>query len=215
MRRTLAVVALALIPAVSQASVIQWTDWTGSDLSTTTGSLGGVGVTFTATGPLTFAQLGTVSGPDYWLENSPAPYTGNPVVGNRPPGYELLAFNLASTNKLSFDSPVKDPVMAIVSMGQFGGPVTYDFDTPFTVLSNGWGYWGFGSYALGAGDVLIGTEFHGVIQFTGTISEINWTSTEEYWHGFTVGAPVPEPGTMGLLVAGLVGLGRKVRNRRR
>lgn len=224
MRRGILVVALALAPAVSQAAIIQWTDWTSATLAGASGTAGGVGVTFTGT--LSFAQLGfgTIVGPgsgsstiDYWIEHSPAPYTGNAVVENRPTGYELLAFNGASTNSLVFDSPVVDPIMAIVSMGQSGVPVTYDFDTPFTLLSEGWGYWGDGTYTLGAGDVLTGRELHAVIQFEGTVSAIHWTSTAENWHGFTVGtAPVPEPGTMGLLVVGLIGLGRRVvRNRRR
>jgi len=223
MRRALAVVALALLPSVSQASVIAWTDWTASDLASAKGTLAGIDVTFL--GGLQFAQLGfgTMVGggasavTDYWTEGSPAPYTGNSVVDNRPPGYELLAFNQASTNRLTFSSPIENPIMAIVSMGQAGLPVTYDFDTPFTVLSEGQGFWGDGTYVLGAGDTLTGFELHAVIQFQGSISQIQWTSTAENWHGFTVGAasPVPEPGTMGLLVAGVLGLAARVRGRRR
>jgi len=221
MRRSILVVALALAPAVSQGAIIQWTDWTSATLAGAAGSAGGVGVTFT--GSLLFAQLsnGTMVGAgaspttDYWIENAPAPYTNNAVVSNRPPGFELLAFNGPSTNTLSFGSPIVNPIMAIVSMGQSGVAVTYDFDTPFTVLSEGWGFWGDGTYSLGLGDTLTGRELHAAIQFQGTVSQIQWTSTAENWHGFTVGAPVPEPGTMGLLVAGLVGLGARVRNRRR
>lgn len=221
MRRTFAVVALTLLPAVSQASVIAWTDWTASDLASAKGTLGGIDVTFL--GGLQFAQLGfgdMVGGgasavTDYWIEGLPAPYTGNSVVDNRPPGYELLAFNQPSTNRLTFSSPIENPVLAIVSMGQLGVPVTYDFDTPFTVLSEGLGFWGDGSYVLGAGDVLTGRELHAVIQFQGSISQIQWTSTAENWHGVTVGAPVPEPGTIGLLAAGVLGLGARFRNRRR
>ena len=100
-------------------------------------------------------------------------------------------------------------------MGQLGFPVTYDFDTPFTVLSEGQGFWGDGSFVLGAGDVLTGRELHAVIQFQGSISQIQWTSTAENWHGFTVGTPVPEPGTIGLLTAGVLALGARFRNRRR
>jgi hypothetical protein len=36
--------------------------------------------------------------------------------------------------------------MAIVSQGRSSLTVAYDFDTPFTVLSEGEGYWGDGSY---------------------------------------------------------------------
>lgn len=221
MRRSILAVALVLAPAVSQGAIIEWTDWTSSDLASASGSMGAVGVRFTGT--LKFAQLGfgTQVGlgaspiTDYWIEHTPAPYTNNAVVSNRPPGFELLAFNAASTNILTFSSPVVNPIMAIVSMGQPSVAVAYDFDTPFTVLSEGRGFWGDGFFSLGAGDVLIGNELHAAIQFHGTVSEIRWTSTAENWHGFTVGAPVPEPGTMGLLVAGLIGLGGRIRNRRR
>jgi hypothetical protein len=211
----------ALGPAVAQAGPISWADWTISNLSTTNGTVGGVGATFL--GQLQFAQLGSgnqigsggIATEDYWIERpGPAPYTGNAVVDNRPPGYELLAFAQPSTNSLIFDSPILNPVMAIVSMGQFGGSVTYDFDRPFTVLSEGFGYWGDGFFSLGGGDVLVGTELHAVIQFHGSVSQINWTSTNEFWHGFTVGAPVPEPGTMGLIATGLLGIGARLRRRK-
>jgi len=43
------------------------------------------------------------------------------------------------------------PVMAIVSQGRTSSPVSYDFDTSFNVLSEGWGYWGDGWYELLAG----------------------------------------------------------------
>jgi hypothetical protein len=139
MRRSLVALALALIPAVTHAGVIQWTDWQSSDLSVSIGQMGGV--TVTHTGTLQFAQLangvlvggGNVSSTiDYWIERgAPLPYTGNAVVDNRPPGYELLAFDAASVNLLTFSTPVLNPIMTILSMGQNGASVTYEFDTPF------------------------------------------------------------------------------------
>lgn len=227
MRSFLIAIAVVVASAtVSDAAVVSWTDWTSSDLTTTTGTMGSVGVTFSTNGggTLQFAQLGydtyvggmSVGGnPDpqvnYWIEGSPAPYTGNAVVDNAPTPYELLGFyNPSETNTLHFDVPVLNPLMAIVSMGQSNFPVTYSFDTPFSVLSEGLGFWGDGTYSV-SGNTLEGSELHGVIQFQGLVSDIQWSSSAEYWHGFTVGyaepeQSAPEPATTGLFLASLVGL---------
>ena len=210
MRHVVATLALTLIAGTSHAGVIEWADWTSASGAGAQGTIGGVGVTFAGT--LSFAQLG--SGTNYWTEGNPAPYTGSATVDNPPTPAEMLAFNAASTNVLTFATPLLNPVMAIVSMGQPGFAVSYMFNQPFTVLSEGQGFWGDGSYAV-SGNTLTGWEMHGVIQFQGLVSQIGWNSTAENWHGFTVGAPadpVPEPGTMLLLGAGLLGLASKRRS---
>ena len=48
----------------------------------------------------------------------------------------------ATVNTISCASPIANPLMAVVSLGQPGFLVTYNFDTPFTVLSPGPGFWG-------------------------------------------------------------------------
>jgi hypothetical protein len=108
--------------------------------------------------------------------------------------------------------------MALVSMGRINTFVTYTFDTPFDVVSNGPGWWGNGLLVEQAGNQLVGNEGHGLIQFSGTVSSISWSSTEENWHGFTIGIPVvagvPEPSTLILLGAGILGLFGYVRRRK-
>lgn len=195
----------AAVPA--GAAVISWTDWVSLPTSTSaTGTIFGGTVGVTYDGEIAFAQLG--SGTNYWTEGTPAPYTGNTIVSNAPTPAEMIATNVADvTRSITFTAPVLNPILAIVSLGQSDLPVTYNFDQPFTVLSEGQGYWGDGTYTV-VGDILTGREFHGVLQFSGLISSINWSSSpDEYWHGITVGAaPVPEPGTMMLLGSGLIGL---------
>jgi hypothetical protein len=194
--------------------------------------MGSVGVTYS--GLYSFVQLGngTVDVTNYWTEPSAGqePYTGNTVIDNAPTASEMIALNLAALHTITFSTPVLNPVMALVSMGAPDSPVTtlnpvtYNFDHSFNVLSNGVGYWSWvngnvpGS-ATQSSNSLTGIEFHGAIQFLGTLSSISWSSPQnEDWHGFTVGAPgdpVPEPATMMLFGTGIIGLAGVIRRRRK
>ncbi|BAY11531.1 PEP-CTERM sorting domain-containing protein [Calothrix sp. NIES-2098] len=197
----LCVAAVSAKPA--SAATIAWTDWT----SATAGNPGSAQGTITPAGEspisvnyngeIAFAQ--TSGGTNYW--NPPTPYI-SATVSNAPPASDIITLQGGNNtvNKIQFSKSVLNPVMAIVSMGQYSVPVQYNFKNPFKILSVGQGYWGNGTLAQLPGNVLEGREGHGVIQFLGNISSISWTTPNpEYWHGFTVGIEksVPEPLTIG------------------
>jgi hypothetical protein len=198
--------------SIAAADTVYWTDWTATT-STAPGVIGTltigadvVGVTFS--GSYGFAQIS--GGTNYW--NPSAPYL-SATVSNAPPASDIIALNTGGTATITFSQPVEDPLLALVS---WNGN-TVDFGVPITVLSYGNGYWGGGTPILNAaGTGFYGSgEVHGVIELPGTYSSISFTHTSENWHGFTVGAfdvgepqsnPVPEPTTIVLLGAGLIGV---------
>jgi hypothetical protein len=236
--RTLLTVVALLLPGATLGAQA-WTNWTASTLSsgTTNGTAAGslvvggstVGVSFTGD---VFSTTQTACGFDYWAFNS-AVYT-SPANGltTRPTACEQIGAvggaGRPVTQTLTFSQALVNPVMAILSLGQPSIVVTYNFNTPFDVLSSGTG--NFGGSAAGSlfedpGNVLRGIEGHGLIRFNGTVSSISWTvPTAENWHSFTVGAAaaedgptttVPEPASLALLTAGALVLGGVARARRR
>lgn len=178
--------------------------------------------------PGTFFFGQTNGGTNYW--NPTTPYISS-QIDNAPPGTDILALvgGANQTYVVTLSEAIKDPIMAIVSLGSPGIPTTYDFDSPFTIVSQGTGYWGGNGATLQQlpGDILRGNEGHGTIQFIGTFSTFSWTvPTPENWHGFTFGIrttealepnpdpnPVPEPSSIALTGLGLLLLGRFVRRR--
>jgi hypothetical protein len=201
MLKKLAIVGALFAAAGAQAVTVAWTDWTasGAPAGTAQGTIaapsGTVNVGYS--GGFSFVQTGC--GTAYW---DPGTYNG---TLNKPPSCDIVALNAGGAKTISFDVPVVDPYMALMSWN--GNTVT--FSAPFTVVSNGSGYWGSGTPVVNAAsDGFVGNgEVHAIIQFTGTFSSIGFTDTTENWHGFTVGVldraqdgAVPEPATLALLL---------------
>ncbi|TAK20684.1 MAG: choice-of-anchor C family protein [Chloroflexota bacterium] len=131
------------------------------------------------------AQTGC--GTNFWSPTAPYISTEVPTA---PPNCELLQLSgtPGMTYKVTLSQPIVDPIMAIVSLGSSGTVATYDFDSPFAIVSQGVGFWGGCATCLTQqpGDVLRGQEGHGTIKFLGSFSTFSWTvPNPETWHGFT------------------------------
>jgi hypothetical protein len=105
-----------------------------------------------------------------------------------------------TTHTITFGTPVVNPVMDIVSLGQAGIDTQYDFSLSsgqsMSILEQGpsYGFWGCDTCLSLSGTTLTGTEGDGVIQFIGTFTSLTWTGANpENWNGFTFGVPVVDP----------------------
>lgn len=196
------------------AVTVSWTDWTSSDSFSANGDLlvgsTTVGVGYSATGAHSFVTTG--AGTNFWTG---AAYT-NGTVDNAPPASDIIALNVGGTVTVTFAQTVVDPYIGLVS---WNGN-TVDFGVPIEIDSFGSGFWGSGTPILnGSGTGFFGSgEVHGVIRLPGSYDSITFTHTSENWHGFTVGvagiAPIPEPETYAMLLAGLGLLGFIARRRK-
>lgn len=171
-----------------------WTSASGAPVNAVSGTIASAGgaVSVNYTGEVFFANINN-TGPNYYAPATPFLSTSVP---NAPPRRDIIGLQGGAgsgVHRLEFSPPVDDPIMAIVSLGQPSIQVTYDFDTPFTILSFGPGYWGGpGTLNNVGGQRLTGVEGHGTIRFIGRVSAITWTiPNAETWHGFTVGLAGP------------------------
>lgn len=206
----LAAVALGLLfnAAAALAAPVAWTDW--SSVSTGASGSGSGTMTFGSTTVnvgLSGMVGAFVDGTTYY-----APYPA--TYANLAPSDLIQEWSTGSVT-LTFSQPVTDLHLALVSVGSGSLPVTYGFDRPFSVLSFGTNNWGYGGYST-VGNSLTGTEFNGVLVFSGTHSGLSFSiGQNEFWHGFNIGAvaAVPEPSALMLLLAGLGLLGVVARRR--
>jgi len=161
-----------------------------------------------------------------WLWAPDSTYQSSQV--DNAPEYEGLQLVGTSnmTYRVTLSEAIKDPIMAVATLGSSSDSAKYVFDSPFTILSQGDSCcWGSGTLSQQPGNILEGWEGSGVIQFIGTYSTFSWTVPDpEYWHGFTFGirtterlepgpGTVPEPPILALMILGFLGIGfaRKIK----
>ncbi len=222
--RTAVCAATIAVAGSASAVTVSWTDWTSfaTDAKSAAGTMGGVGVSVSSAVAMNgVTQLGC--GTNYWTEPnaSSKPYTGG-TVSNAPTACEQLGLNSAQSRiTVTFSSAVSTLYMALLSVGQAGVPVTYDFDQAFVIDSEGQGYFGNDATngVLGAGDSLTMREFHGLLRFNAPVSSLSFsTDAPENWHAFTFGsaqaAAVPEPASVALAGLALLAAGAATRRRR-
>ncbi|HVV52363.1 MAG TPA: hypothetical protein VHO06_22040, partial [Polyangia bacterium] len=195
------VLVVVTAATTASAATYNYVSWSAADVSGGTASgtidLGGgnsVAVTFTAstgdggTGNLYAAQVGG-AGTNYWV---PTSTFESSQVENAPPTPDILELSGGQneTYTVSLSQPIVDPIMAIVSLGSSQASISYDFNSPFTIVSQGADTWGGSAAGLVQlpGNVLSGMEGSGVIRFLGTYAQFSWTvPMPETWHGFTFG----------------------------
>lgn len=206
------------LTAMAGTQPIDYVNWSSDSVAGGSGSvygtlLGGIGVTYS--GEVAFDQLNN-SGTYWYTDQSQVPgsgieYTANPVIASTPATSDMIAINgyPGYTDTFTFSKPVVDPVMLLVSLGQPSVLTTYTFQEPFTVLSDGPGWWGGPGLLVQNGNALTGIEGDGAIQFVGSYTSISFAgSTPEYWNGFTIGVPVPDGSSSAWLLSGvMMGLG--------
>jgi hypothetical protein len=214
----LAAAALAFAAPASAANVA-WTLWhpdsvfTGLTGGQVSGTVGGVGVTYS--GEVNDLNTNYPS----WTPNST--WEGGDVSNAPPAGngaIKITGGDGTGIDTITFDQAVVNPVIAIWSLGQGGGPASFDFD----VKSNQLALLGGGPSAEYNGQALTllgstvsGVEGNGLVQFYGTFNSISFTTPlHEYYYDFTVGVAgggVPEPASWAMMLIGFFGLGTMVR----
>lgn len=182
-------VALVFLPSIAHADPVFWVDWTTTTGTGVTGTMtvGDAVITATYTGQYYTTTQVNGGGTNYWTPSTP--YV-SATVDNAPPGTDIVTISVGGARSITFSTPVRNPIFAVVSLNGNG----YEFDTDFVILSQGAGFFGTGTLAkstLPNGHFRldgVNGEPHGAIEFQGVVSQVNWTAGSEIWNGFSMAA---------------------------
>ena len=197
------------------ADTVSWANWTS--LSQGTMQQG--------SNTVTVSYSGESIGIDHnaYIYDRPSSFT-NADVTNTPGTNGTILMAGGGPNRINtfhFSQAVVNPYIDVFSVGQGGVPVAFNFQNgaSFSILAQGGGHWGGGSLTQTSPTSFVGSEGNGLLQFHGTFTDISFiTPNSEYYYGATIGisaaAPVPEPETYAMMLAGMSLLGFMARRRK-
>jgi hypothetical protein len=231
MRKLVGAILLPIFSALAlpaSAVTVAWTDWQSSTTNSASGviDVGGetIDVSFTNSVSNGFVQTG--AGTDFWIpRNESSPYTSTGPVGNSnpPTGTDIIALGAAGTRTLSFSKEVQGLYFSYVSwngnVGTFSTSMTKLSETGKNIDGSGVdanGFWGGGTLNLSEDGLTfqaVAGEPHGTLYAAAPLRSFTFTSSSEFWHGFTVGiaglaaTPPPPAAVIPLPAAGFMLLG--------
>ena len=207
MKFKFALVAAALAASsLANAATIDWNTWSSNSAGSISTTSGPISVTYSG------EMNGQLTGYPSWGPS--ATFADGTIVANAPVAangiVRLIGGGDLLVDTVTFSQAVVNPVFSIWSLGQAGDEASFHFldATPVLVAGGPGAEYGGGSISVSGNDVF-GTEGNGTVQFIGTFTSLSWVNpVAEDWYGFNVGVPgatgvVPEPGSMGMLMAGL------------
>jgi hypothetical protein len=134
----------------------------------------------------------STSGP-YTVTFTPeSTYLSDSVADGPPPSGMIGVYGDAQlTQTITFSKPVRDPLIAVISLGNASTPCTWTFDAKPAVLSKGPGLLDQNGSLSASGRALTGVEGNGVVQFSGTFTALSFMVTSSVasqdFAAFTVG----------------------------
>ena len=165
-------------PTPTTPCTTKWITWTGS----TGGNFAGTNVSLNSTSSAYIPIMGVFQ-------------YNRLVCPDKNPNTNAQSISVATTYTYTFSQPVLNPLLAIYSLGNDAGTgttVTMSANTPFSIYCNTVSNPLYQiAYNL-PNQTLSGTEGYGIIQFSGSVTQIILTfNVEEYFAQLTWGLPCP------------------------